>query len=347
MLSNKETAKVENNTCDNKQAQNQKHDLGYKGILSNKEEFLYFLKTRIAKPWTHDISAEDMERIDTSYITKEYREIDSDIIYKLKMNGKDVYLYVLLELQSEVDFTMPFRLLRYMVELLNDIFKNTDKNIRERKDFKLPAIVPIVLYNGSDNWTAAMSYREYTENYDIFGDSIIDFNYLLFDLKRMNENKISPIMAPLDIILSVDEYRLKGGALADVTELLDKLLSNQRQNLTNDDLNMLSDWLKYVYFKGDMSPELENEIKQITSKKGITNMKHGIEILMDEQRQKWKEEGIEEGVERGIERGMERGIEKGMERGILRTAKAMKAKGIDTNTIAEVTGMTVDDVLRL
>jgi hypothetical protein len=107
-----------------------------------------------------------------------------------------------------------------MVELLNDVFKNTDKNIRERKDFRLPAIVPIVLYNGSDNWTAARSYREYTENHEIFGDSIIDFNCLLFDLKRMNENKNSPIITPLDIILSVDEHRLKGGALTEVMEFL-------------------------------------------------------------------------------------------------------------------------------
>jgi predicted transposase/invertase (TIGR01784 family) len=326
---------VENNTCDNKQAQNQKHDLGYRGILSNKDEFLYFLKTRIAKPWTHDISVDDMERVDTSYITKEYREIDSDIIYKLKMNDKDVYLYVLLELQSEVDFTMPFRLLRYMVELLNDVFKNTDKNIRERKDFSLPAIVPIVLYNGSDNWTAARSYREYTENHEIFENSIIDFNYLLFDLKRMNENKKSPSMVPLDIILSVDGYRLKGNTLAEVTSFLDNLFSEQKPNLTSDGKNMLSGWLKHVYFKGDMPPELEQKIKQFTPEKGVSDMKHGIEILMDEQRQKWKEEGMEEG------------IEKGRTETLRETARAMQAKGIDTNTIAEVTGMIVDDVLRL
>ena len=43
--------------------------------------------------------------------------------------------YVLQELQSSVDFTIPFRLLRYMVELLNDVFKNTDEKVRERKDF--------------------------------------------------------------------------------------------------------------------------------------------------------------------------------------------------------------------
>jgi predicted transposase/invertase (TIGR01784 family) len=60
-----------------------------------------------------------------------------------------------------------------------------------------------------------------------------------------------------------------------------------------------------------------------------------------------REEGLEEGRTKGMAEGLEKGMERGIERGILRTAKAMKAKGIDVNIIAEVTGMTVDDVLRL
>jgi predicted transposase YdaD len=52
-------------------------------------------------------------------------------------------------------------------------------------------------------------------------------------------------------------------------------------------------------------------------------MRHGLEILLDEQRQKWKEEGI------------------------LQTARAMQAKGFDTGTIAEVTGLSVDDILKM
>ncbi|MDR2694643.1 MAG: Rpn family recombination-promoting nuclease/putative transposase, partial [Chitinispirillales bacterium] len=122
--------------------QNQKHDEGYKSVLSDKNNFLHFLKKYIAEPWTLSIVAGDLVRVDNSYVTSEYSNIDADLIYKLKKGDADVYFYVLVELQSQVDFTMPFRLLRYMVELLCDIFKNTDKNVRERKGFRLPAIVP-------------------------------------------------------------------------------------------------------------------------------------------------------------------------------------------------------------
>ncbi|MDR2693540.1 MAG: Rpn family recombination-promoting nuclease/putative transposase, partial [Chitinispirillales bacterium] len=186
--------------------QNQKHDEGYKSILSDIANFLHLLRKYFRNtPWIAELLSGDIEavRIDKSYITKEYRRVDSDLIYKLRKGGTDIYFYVLLELQSTVDYTMPFRLLRYMVELLNDIFQNTDKTVRERKDFRLPAIVPIVLYDGDNRWTAVRTYREYTEDYDIFGDNIINFKYLLLDLNRTDDEAILPVVKLLDAVFSL------------------------------------------------------------------------------------------------------------------------------------------------
>jgi hypothetical protein len=56
-----------------------------------------------------------------------------------------------MELQSTVDFHMPFRLLLYMVEIWRGILKDTKPGDEKTKKFKLPAIVPIILYNGNDN----------------------------------------------------------------------------------------------------------------------------------------------------------------------------------------------------
>lgn len=59
------------------------------------------------------------------------------------MDGVDVCFY-LLELQSTVDFQMPYRLLLYMVEIWRTVLKDTDAKEAARKNFKLPAIVPCV-----------------------------------------------------------------------------------------------------------------------------------------------------------------------------------------------------------
>jgi len=62
---------------------------------------------------------------------------------------------------GKIDHTMPFRLLQYMVEVWRDAYNNTPEKERKRKGFRLPAIVPAILYNGEGGWTARRSFREY------------------------------------------------------------------------------------------------------------------------------------------------------------------------------------------
>jgi hypothetical protein len=55
----------------------------------------------------------------------------------------------------------------------------------------------------------------------------------------------------------------------------------------------------------------------------------------------------EEGWEAGIAKGREEGMAKGMAKRSLEIAKSLRADGIDVNTIAKWTGLTVDDILQL
>ena len=311
-------------------AHEQKHDEGYKSLLSKKENFLHFLKKYIAVPWTADISIDDIEKIDKSFITREYRKTDSDLIYKLNMNGSDVYLYVLLEMQSTVDFTMPFRLLRYMVELLTDIFKNTDKNIRERKSFKLPAIVPIVMYNGADNWTAVRNYREYTHSHEIFGDSIVDFRYLLFDLNRADDETIASTRKLLDAVFSLDKVN------SDVDDYIFQALnqlSKWKHSLGDDEINELWGWLEYIYFKGKPPQNLEGFIKQIFKKDEVSGMTHSLERWRDKQTNIGIQIGLERGMEKGRQEGRQEGIQEGMEKGIQETIERFRRGGMSDEEI--------------
>jgi hypothetical protein len=133
------------------------HDKGYRSVFAKKDNFLHFLTKYIKASWAADISEDNLEHVNATFVTKDYQKRESDVVYRLK--NENVFFYVLLELQSESDFTMPFRLLNYMVNLLAHEFKNTPEVLRERKDFRLPAIVPIVLYNGEGNWTPVRSYN--------------------------------------------------------------------------------------------------------------------------------------------------------------------------------------------
>jgi predicted transposase/invertase (TIGR01784 family) len=82
--------------------------------------------------------------------------------------------------------------------------------------------------------------------------------------------------------------------------------------------------------------------------------------VMDYAKEEAKEEGRFEGFEKGIEKGLERGLEKGLERGLyegiergkaegekkkaIEIAKISLAKGLDSETISLITGLSQDEI---
>ena len=62
-------------------------------------------------------------------------------------------------------------------------------------------------------------------------------------------------------------------------------------------------------------------------------------------------EGIEKGMQEGMQKGMQKGIEKGIEKGRqeekLQIAQKMKEQGLDSELIAQCSGLSVEDIERL
>ena len=57
--------------------------------------------------------------------------------------------------------------------------------------------------------------------------------------------------------------------------------------------------------------------------------------------------GMEQGLQRGLQRGLESGLKKGREEEKVSIARAMKAKGISSQMIAELTGISEDEIADL
>ena len=56
---------------------------------------------------------------------------------------------------------------------------------------------------------------------------------------------------------------------------------------------------------------------------------------------------IEQGFKKGHEKGLEKGLEKGRKEGILLTARNMKNKGYSSEDIAQITGLTLEEIYKL
>ena len=142
------------------------HDSGYKKLFSNRTIFQQLVETFITETWVKELDFANCETLDKSFVADHYKETESDLIYKLKLRGKTIYIYVLLEFQSKVDRFMALRVLYYILSFYMDYRMN------HRRIKKLPAVFPIVLYNGKAKWTASSDIQEMIESDPSLGLSL-------------------------------------------------------------------------------------------------------------------------------------------------------------------------------
>ncbi len=297
------------------------HDVGYKHIFSHKATFLEFLRSFTKKEWANLIKEEDLILVDKSYILSDFEEEESDILYKVKIDDKEVIFYVLLEFQSKVDFQIPMRLLFYMTEVWRDILKNTDKNTRKRKSFKLPAIIPIVLYNGKNKWTAKMNFKEILSGYELFEDNILDFNYMLFDINRYDDDELINMSNLVSAIFLLDQEMNEEELIRRLRKIIYVL-----KKISPEQFNVFKQWLKNIV-KPRLKEEMQKQVDDVLNKSN----QEEVDVMVSN-------------LGKTLDNIEKKGIEKGIEKKAKEIAVKAIKMGMDNSVISELTGLKEDEI---
>jgi len=279
-----------------------------------------------------EVDEDDLTLVDRSYVLQDFSDKEADIVYRLRLRGTEVIFYVLLELQSKVDHTMPFRLLQYMLEIWRDVYNNIPEKERKRKGFRLPAIVPAVLYNGRKGWTACRSFREYQSGHERFPGRLLDFSYILFDVVRYSDEDLHQAANVVSSVFYLDQT-------VEPRELVARFrsLAGVLEGMTPEQFRQVTTWLRNVMERklpGPLREEVdrvleENDPREV--EKVITN----IERTLDEMQRAARIEGKVEGkIEGKIE-------------GKVEVARAALKKGFSVDDVVEITGLSRETVLEL
>jgi predicted transposase/invertase (TIGR01784 family) len=265
------------------------HDKRYKKLFARTGNIMDFLTNFTEfKELVKDAAEEDFQLIDKEFITKDYRDREADIIYRVRLKDREIIFYLLLELQSSVYFAMPIRLLTYMTEVLQREFRNADPALREQKTYRLPAVLPIVLYNGTGKWTVATQFREYQQGHELFSDKLLSFEYLLFDVNRMKAEDLLAIGSPMSVIFAVDGSR----RAAHLIETLTKALQVVR-SFSPEEQSEFKSWLTNIAHTDPKKEQIGQIIEENITKGDESEMASPLELLADELRAEGKHEAAE------------------------------------------------------
>jgi predicted transposase/invertase (TIGR01784 family) len=271
-----------------KQSQPKVHDSGYKKLFANRTIFQQLIETFITEAWVKDLDFSQCETLDKSFITDHYKETESDLVYKLKLRRKTIYIYVLLEFQSRVDRFMVLRVLFYILSFYMDYTANY-KRIK-----KLPAIFPIVLYNGKRKWRAPTKISELIETEPSLGAYAIDFQYLLLNEKAYSKEQLLTIRNIVSTLFLAEGHY-------DIALLEQELLNLYERESDKQAVSLFLNWFRQLALYGKVSPEDYEKLDYVyRTKAEVQTM---LVATLEQERKKVYQQGKDAGLAEGLAEG--------------------------------------------
>ncbi|MBF0190425.1 MAG: Rpn family recombination-promoting nuclease/putative transposase [Magnetococcales bacterium] len=194
------------------------HDLGYGKLFSHALMMQDLVAGFIHEEWVAGLDFSTLEKVNPLYITDDFRKRIDDLVWKVRWQGTDrwIFIYLILEPQSTVDDIMAVRNALYEMLLYQDL-RQSGKMLEGQK---FPPVVPIVLYNGLQRWTAAVDVADMIEESPPGMEAYRPhMRYLLVDEHRYQEGELKPMRNVVAALFRLEKSR----RLEDVRQVLAEL----------------------------------------------------------------------------------------------------------------------------
>jgi len=278
------------------------HDRGYKKLFSNVTIFRQFLESFVDEEWVAELDFSTCERIDKSFLSADYDQTTSDVIYKIKLREQDVYIVIITEFQSTVDRFMALRVLNYITNFYMDyIFALKEAKEAERL-FKLPVVFPIVLYNGEDKWTAPIDIADLIEEQPDLGEYKLNFKYFKLAENELSKDDLLRIRNLVSALFLAEAHY-------DIELLIEELLSIFTEESDKRAASLLLNWFKQIWLHGRITTDDYEKLD--ATYHSVEEVRTMLTTAVAIEKREIYESGLEKGREEGLEEGREEGREEG------------------------------------
>ena len=177
--------------------------------MDKKEEAIALINQAIKTK----LKAEEIEKYTSSFVNKIFQNREADIVYKYKNKN----IFFLIEHQTKIDYSMPYRILEYETEIMKSAI---DIRKVKNKEYKLPLVIPIVLYTGKKKWDAKRYLEESQETLD--GVEIKAGSYNLVDINDFTKEELLQEKTLISKMMLLE----KSESTEESIEMLEKIIPN-------------------------------------------------------------------------------------------------------------------------
>ena len=131
------------------------NDPVYKRLYTFREMVADLLRSLFPADLLAAVDLRSLHRLPAEYVGDDFRQRRGDAVWRARVRGPGagwLHVLVLLEFQSTGDREMALRVLEYTAMLYRELLRAREGTGRSGP---LPAVLPVVLYNGESRWSAA------------------------------------------------------------------------------------------------------------------------------------------------------------------------------------------------
>ncbi len=164
------------------------HDAYFKDVFSDPQRAAVFFQSHLPAKVVSRMDWSSLQLMPGSFVKQSLQQAHSDLLFSVKAEGTPCMLYLLFEHQTTVDEWMPLRLLGYILEILN--------THAETHGRPLPPVLPLVLHQGPDRWTASPCFEDLFALSESLAEVLMPylpkFRHALLDLSQFDPQRDEP-----------------------------------------------------------------------------------------------------------------------------------------------------------
>ncbi len=335
------------------------HDKFFKTLFSKKEAVAEVIEKILPSNISEPLDLDTLILDNTEYVDEELKNTCSDVVYNCQYKQAnnetiEVKISLLFEHKSYQEKYPHLQILRYFLNIWE---------MQVKQNQPITPIIPIIFYHGKSKWKQDSFDSMFAEPIDPNIQQFVpDFKYGLIDT-NLYDNQYFKQLSNADIqigILLMKHIFKREKILAEITNIFENtpqlLISEDGRksfetmviylcNNTPANIEQVREKMRTISREAEQN--FVSTYEQLILKGRQEGLQEGLQKGKQEGLQKGKQEGLQKGKQEGLQEGLQEGMQKGLQKGLQATAKKMKQIGMDYNTIASITNLSLEEIEKL
>ena len=270
------------------------HDETYKRLFAFPRMVEDLMRGFAAREWAAAIDFSTLRKLPAEYVSDEMRRRIGDTVWAVQLRDGG-HMLAMLEFQSRNDPMMALRILVYTGLLYQEIVRNDAPVLDAGR--RLPAVLPVVLYNGTTPWRAAREFADVVQP----TEPALELYHPSQRYHVLDEHHVAEEQLPGANLVTAAIRLERIDSPSDLVRVVDLLREWLRDPEDNGLRQAFTDWVRRIAQR--IVPGEETLAAEMT----LEDMRMSVVERVSEWPKQWLREGREQGLREGIEQGIERG----------------------------------------